>query len=338
MFHLGEQWDITVEGRYTREEKEGRSIQFPEEIYSDIPANGPGSGGPTGVFNVHDTEGDRSENDFSPGLVVAWLPSDDAMYYASLKKGFKGGGFDHQLSANQQDASDGRFEFEEEEVLSFEIGGKLSLADGAARLNFAIFRNEYDDLQVSALTGPSTFTVGNAASAITQGVELDLDWRLTEALSISASVAFLDASYEDFEGAPCSQFQVDNGFCSEGVQDLSDEPLQYAPDYSYNVSATYVWPLTNELDLTGFVRVYGEDDKELAQDLDPFTVQTSYDKVDARLALADTAGQWEVALLGRNLSNEETIGFANDINLFRGSYFGMTESLRSIAVQGTLRF
>lgn len=337
-WHLNDTWDITLEGRYTKEDKDGRSIQFPAAVYTTTPVPGPGSGGPTGVFNVHDVEDDRSESDFSPGLVVQWHPTDNAMYYASIKKGFKGGGFDHQLSANQTAASDGRFSFEEEEVVSVELGGKLTLADGAARLNFSIFRNEYDDLQVSTLIGPATFAVGNAASAITQGAEADLQWRVTQALTLSANIALLNAEYDEFDNGPCSQHQIDNALCSNGFQDLSDKPLQYAPDYSYNVTAEYVWPLTDSLDLIGFVRIYGEDEKELALDLDPNTVQDSFTKVDARLTLGDNEGRWELSLIGRNLGDEETIGFANDINFFRGSYFGITEAPRSMILQGTMRF
>ena len=338
-WHVNENWDVTLEGRYTKEKKDGRSVQFPTAIYTAGPQTpGPGAGGPAGVFNVHDVAGDRSETNFSPGIVIAWHPNDDAMYYASVKKGFKGGGFDHQLSANQVDASDGRFEFEEEEVLSYEIGGKLTLADGAARLMVSLFRNEYDDLQVSTLIGPATFAVGNAASAITQGIEADLQWRITDALSLSASLSILDADYDKFPEAPCSQFQVDNGLCTTGTQNLNDRPLQYAPNYSYNISGEYVWPIGNNMELVGFLRVYGEDDKDLSLDLDPNTVQDSFTKLDARMTLAAMSGRWEVSLVGRNLTDKTTIGFGNDINLFRGSYFGITESPRSLVLQATLRY
>ncbi len=339
-WHVNEQWDVTVEGRYTHEKKDGQSIQFPAALYTNnqVAAGPPTGGGPAGVFNVHDVSGSRKENDFSPGLVISWRPNDDSMYYASVKKGFKGGGFDHQLTANQTDATDGRFEFEDEKVLSYEVGAKLKLAGGAARLMLSAFRNEYDNLQVSSLIGPSTFSVGNAASAITQGVEAELEWRVTEALSLSASLALLDADFDKFPEAPCSFFQTANGLCPTGSQNLNGKTLQYAPNYSYNVSGEYVWPLNNNLEVVGFVRVYGEDDKQLSLDLDPNTIQTSYTKVDARLTLAQQDGRWQVSLMGRNLGNKRTLGFANDINLFAGSYFGMSEAPRSIVLQGTLRY
>jgi iron complex outermembrane receptor protein len=339
-WHVSENWDVTLEGRYTQEEKDGRSIQYPAALYTSnqVPAGPPTGGGPAGVFNVHDVDADRKENDFSPGLVVSWQPNDYAMYYASLKKGFKGGGFDHQMSANQIDASDGRFEFEDEEVVSFELGAKLTLAGGAARLFLSAFRNEYDDLQVSTLVAASTFSVGNAASAITQGVEADLDWRVTKALSISASVAFLDANYDEFREAPCSQFQIENSQCSTGIQNLNDEPLQYAPKYSYNVSGDYAWTLGGNMEVIATLRLYGEDEKELSLDLDPNTVQDGFNKFDASLTLAQAGGRWDLSLIGRNLTDQRTLSFSNDINLFPGSYNGMSDAPRSYILQATLRY
>ena len=166
-WHVNDQWDLTLEGRYTKEEKDGRSQQFPAALFTTTPiasatpapllAINPLFGGPLGLLDRHDLSDDRSETNFSPGGVIQWRPTDGHLYYASVKKGFKGGGFDHQSSGTQATVSDGRFTFEDEEVLAFEIGGKLSFADGAARLNFSIFRNEFDNLQVSAVNGSRDF-------------------------------------------------------------------------------------------------------------------------------------------------------------------------------------
>ena len=302
-----------------------------------------GEGGPAGVFNRHTVEGDRSEDNFSPGLILEWHPNDDFMYYASFKRGFKGGGFDHQLvagTATPQAEIDERFEFEEEEVSSVELGGKLTLADGAARLNFALFYNEFDDLQVSSLIGPATFDVGNAASATTMGVEADLEWRITEPLTWVSSVGFLNAEYDDYDG-PCSAFQQLHGICPnpiDGTQSLDGKTLQFAPEWSYSTSLEYVLPLGDNLEFISFVQVYGEDEKALALDLDPSTWQDSYTKVDARFTLASTSGMWEVSLIGRNLTDEDTRNFANDIPTFEGSYFSLIEPPRTYTLKATLRF
>ncbi len=93
--------------------------------------------------------------------------------------------------------------FDDETVLAYERGGLLGLLDGAAELNLAIFRMVYDDLQVSSLVG-DVYVVGNAGEAISQGVELDGRWLVTERLTIGGSLAYLDAEYDDFKGATCT--------------------------------------------------------------------------------------------------------------------------------------
>jgi outer membrane receptor protein involved in Fe transport len=348
-WHLSDSWTLTFDGRYTREEKEAEQTQFPTEIYNDaVQIPGPGTGGPAGAFNEHMVIGDRTENDFSPGVTVQWSPNDDSMYYVSAKKGFKGGGFDHNLSAGTdlpQSEIEDLFEFEEEEVLAFELGGKLVLADGAANLNFALFRSEFDDLQVSTLTGPGTFNVGNAASAITQGLEVDAKWQVTDNLRLSLAGALLDGEYDDYPDAPCSEFQKGNNpsgivTCPDpvtGTQDLSDKTLQYSPDWSYALAAEYIQPIAN-LELIGAVQLYGQDDSALALDLDPNTFQDAYHKLDARVTLQREDGRWAVSLVGRNLTDKRTANWANDFPVFVGSYWSILEPPRVITLQGTLRF
>jgi iron complex outermembrane receptor protein len=51
----------------------------------------------------------------------------------------------------------------------------------------------------------------------------------------------------------------------------------------------------------------------LAPDNDPRAVQESYTKIDARIAVGNLPGRWEVALIGKNLTDEITKAFANDV-------------------------
>ena len=88
-------------------------------------------------------------------------------------------------------------------MTAYEVGAKMRLLEGAAELNIAVFRTEYDDLQTSSLVG-DVFRVGNAGESISQGVEIDGRWQATERLSFGGAVAYLDAYYDDFTGATCT--------------------------------------------------------------------------------------------------------------------------------------
>jgi iron complex outermembrane recepter protein len=66
--------------------------------------------------------------------------------------------------------------------------------------------------------------VGNAAEAISQGLEMDGTVRLSETLYLNAFMAYLDTSYSEFENASCTvaQAAATVGTCTQDLTD-SDE-------------------------------------------------------------------------------------------------------------------
>ena len=230
---------------------------------------------------------------------------------------------------------------------------KTTLADGAATLNVAIFRMEYEDLQVSSLVG-DVFTVGNAGEAISQGIEVDGRWRLTEKLTIGAAVAYLDATYDEFLGATCTIPQVsdpgNNPGClnedgsniaagGSGGQNLSGETLLFAPDWSANLNLEYTQPLSQNLVLRTSFDINYSDEFYSALDLDPSTLHDSTTKYNLRIGLGSADGIWSVAVIGKNLTDEETMVWRNDVATTNSnSYFGVPERPRSIAIQGRYTF
>jgi iron complex outermembrane receptor protein len=77
--------------------------------------------------------------------------------------------------------------------------------------------------------------------------------------------------------------------------------------------------------------------------LDPANTQKAYAKLNARLSVGDVEDRWEVALVGRNLTDKTTVGYAGDTPLSQRlfgarSYYGFTDPPRSIAVEAAFRF
>ena len=74
--------------------------------------------------------------------------------------------------------------------------------------------------------------------------------------------------------------------------------------------------------------------------LNPDIEQEAYTKVNARLALE--AEQWTLALVGKNLTDEDVTSFASDTplsgTLKAPSYTGYMERPRTFAIQATYRF
>ena len=340
-WHFNEAWDLTVSGRYTHEEKTAIQTQTPTALFTNtaimlIPPFGPSAA-------IHDISAKRTENNFSPTANLQWRVNEDTMVYASIARGFKGGGYDFQNDGIQAVAA-GKFEYEDEDVTSYEIGAKMTLLNGAAQLNINWFRSEFDNLQVSTIDATSaTFNVGNAASAITTGVEADMKWQVTESLFLNAAIAYLDAEYDAYPNAPCHAQLILSGNCTGFglTRDLSNQELAYSPDMSATVSGRYVWSINDSFEISTFAQLTYTDDFALVLDLDPNTFQESFVKVDASLTLSNPDHDWEISLIGRNLSDKRTTNFTNDAQggpFLAGTYFSMVDAPRSLAIQGRFRF
>ncbi|MEY4641693.1 MAG: hypothetical protein RLZZ227_1687 [Pseudomonadota bacterium] len=281
---------------------------------------------------------DRGADEVTPSLSVQWDVLDDAMLYASYTEGFKAGGFDQRnLFLN---ATTGQFE--PESVDGYELGLKSRLLDGAMVFNAALFRSEYDNLQVSTFDGVVNFLVNNAASARSQGIETDVRWAVTDNLVLGGSLALLDAQWDDYRDAQCTALDLaraPNANCAVSpvtgflVQDLSGDDLLMSPDWSGNLSADYSWPLSGGLRVQTQLLVYFQDARFLAADNDPATLQERFTKVNLRVALASDQG-WELALVGRNLSDKLTSPHAEDLPLrSTNSFFRLTDRPRTLALQ-----
>jgi iron complex outermembrane receptor protein len=77
-------------------------------------------------------------------VVLNWHTTDDDLWYGSISKGFKSGGF-----------NPGRQGFDPEYVVNYEMGHKASFADGAMLWNNAVYYADYDGFQLR-LYDPTT--------------------------------------------------------------------------------------------------------------------------------------------------------------------------------------
>ena len=278
----------------------------------------------------------RSESQTDPAVTLQWDASDNAMLYASYSRGSKGGGFN---GASNTATPDG-YEYEDEESSSMEVGAKLSLLDGNATLNLAVFFDEYKNMQRSAFDGESfTFTTRNAAVAQSKGVEVDGTVRINDYFTLAGSWAYLNSEYDDFPDSGCIALPIAAPCTPEG-QDISGTPLPHAPDWSGNVALNFEQTLDNGLALFGNLVVAYQDAMYLDDTLAPRLVQDGFAKVDLRMGLSGAEDKWEVAVVGKNLSDKFTAqhGFQTPVLSGFGYRTLYTEPGRTVSLTGTMRF
>jgi len=297
--------------------------------------------GALGTFE-HDITRQRDEDFVTWSLGVQHDFNDSTMGFATVSTGVKGGGFDARFLRRNNDPF---FEYEEEEVLNYEVGFKSSLAGGNLQLNGAAFFSTVEDYQVSIFDGATAFFVQNAAEVETKGIEVDLKWLANENFLLSFSGVYLDAEYSSFPNAPCwAGTDANNrGNCigrgtASAFRDASGETNIFSPEFSFNLNLDYNFPLSSNWELRSVANINYSDDFLAASDLDPiYSGVDSFTKVDLRFSLSSLDGKWDFALLGKNLTEEFSSGSSNDQPLVPGNGYVSTDRLRSIALQATYR-
>ena len=357
---MSDSWRLTLGGRYTFEKKSGsRRLEFGLPDGSVLPIGETDTAAAvTFAAERHDLAGKRTESQFAPLLNLQWDINDAAMAYFSARRGFKSGGYDARSNSSpgaEPTATNptatipnprvliGSFEFEEERATSYEFGLKTSLFDGVAELNSALFYTQFDNLQVSVFDGTLGFNVGNAAGAVTQGVEFDGRVALSEHIILGAGLAFLDFEFQDHKLGTCIQDQIPDN--ANGINcDYSGNTNQYAADYSGNVLLGYERDLGKSLILRANLDAIFSDEYHPSPNLDDRVKQDAFVQFNGRISVSSNDGVWEVALLGKNLTDELIILYAIDTPVAKKviagttTHHGFTNPPRTFALQASYRW
>ena len=366
---LSDELRVTVGGRYTQETKDADRSQLHKANaafggqYQSPVVDGPDAGAYNalwGIFAIEPYEtivGELDDSSFTPVVTVEWDANADTMAYLTWTKGFKSGGFDARSNGHPDAAVanagnplngnpiTGSWEFDREEATSIELGSKMTLADGAAELNVALFMTEYSDLQISQFDGTLGFNVTNAGEATVQGLEADGRWAVSENVTLTGSAAYLDFNYDKFPNSQCYFGQTSDSADFAGLCDVGGERKEYTPELQANVSASWIGDVGEGLVLAASVDLTYMDDYLFAANLDPRAKQDAATQVSARVAISDSEGAWEVALLGRNLTDEKVINLGGNTPLggtltggAGNSYFAFVNRPLNIALQAKYSF
>lgn len=273
----------------------------------------------------------RSDNKLLPTGSIQYDIAPDFMVYASYSKGFKAGGYSVLFS---------KADFDPETVDAFELGSKASLLDDRLKVNLALFHSKYNNLQetttITLPSGAAGAVVGNVAASTSKGIELGTTLAMSPALTFNLDVAYLDARYDSYPAAPCTVLQgIGQPFCS---QDLSGKRRAFAPKFSGNFGTTFKAPLTDSLGLSVGGNVYFSSRFYQQPLADTYQEQRGYAKIDARVAISGSQDKWEIAIIGKNLTNKLTASYRQQVPTAIGSYQVLADPPRSVGLQARIRY
>ncbi|MFL6549190.1 MAG: TonB-dependent receptor, partial [Povalibacter sp.] len=128
---------------------------------------------------------------------VQYQFTDAFMTYVSWSQGFKSGGFNQRY--NNAPPGNVPVAFDEEKAETYEIGFKSEFG-GSFRLNGAIFRTDYDDMQLTYRLGivPLLF---NAGKSKIEGGELEFTFA-PGAFILEGSLGYLDNKFKEIAQVP----------------------------------------------------------------------------------------------------------------------------------------
>ena len=272
----------------------------------------------------------REENEWSGVASLSYHVNDDLMIYGGYSRGYKAGGFNLDRSgffgsANLA-AHEGQFgafggglgtnwnaydfltglpqasaplttdslEFEPEFTDAYELGFKSTILGGTTYLNANLFYQEIHDYQSNAFSGFNFFTL-NVPELVSQGVEVELNSRLTDALTVSGGLLYNEAYYDS-----------DADYQGDGVVDIaSGTPLAQAPEWTVTGAVNYRQPVGNGLAFNVFVNGrWVSEYNTMTLNRNPVTDNDSFAIFDARISLGSEEGSWSVEAWARNLTDE----------------------------------
>ncbi|HVS77064.1 MAG TPA: TonB-dependent receptor, partial [Steroidobacteraceae bacterium] len=221
----------TLGGRFTNETK-------------DVTAhpNQPGLGYDTAQIQAAGYATHLETNQFTPRLALQYQLDPNLMVFASVTRGFQGGGWNGLTGANPADFNS----FLPERVLSYETGWRWT-PNPRLRFNTTFFYEDVKDDQL-LYDNPHThsFDTSNGASMYGYGVEAQVEWRPVNRLTLSANVSSMKAGYY----APTPLITSQQASCRAGVAvscsagivraDGSLATPVYTPSLDLAVSGSYI--------------------------------------------------------------------------------------------------
>jgi len=205
---------------------------------------------------------------------------------------------------------------------SFEVGIKSELLDNRLRLNAAAFVYQLEDQQLTAVGGTTnTARLLNADQTDGYGFEVDAEFAATDSIYLTAGLSYNNTEIDDPNlsvnvcGSPCGPTDPLN---ADGRAIIDGNSLPQAPEWIANFTARYTRPWGDSGEFFAIT------DWAYRSEANFFLSEsTSFNDDDLlegglRLGYASLDGKWDVALFGRNITDDESLTGGIDFNNLTG--------------------
>ena len=262
---------------------------------------------------------DVDDSQVSGDLSVNYRYSDLTNVYGRIAKGYRAPSIQGRnllFSGNATTA-------DSETVTSIETGFKTTTENNMGRLDGAVFYYEVKDQQLTAVGGGGNLaTLLNAEKAVGYGFELDGEYFLTADVVVAASISYnnTELQQDDLGVAPCGGgCTVTDTVNAEGFALIDGNSLPQSPEWISNISLRWAKEI-------GEGEMYFYTDWSYRSEVNFFLYESKEFEGDALMEGGVRLGyewygddvEYEVAVFGRNITDEEKLTGAIDFNNLTG--------------------
>jgi iron complex outermembrane recepter protein len=211
----------------------------------------------------------------------------------------------------------------QEKIDHFEIGSKGTYFDQRLQLNASAFYTVYKNYQIQtseSIPGQVAPILGltPAGKARTEGLEIDSAFAATRTLRVGLDLAYIDAKFIDYTGAPCWGNGVTqtaalgchpvigpNGLPTGSTsQDVSGDTMPDSPRFKGTLSVDQRLPLggSNYEGVVGGNYAY-RTRTQFQPDQNPETIQGSFGILNLTAGLREKSGKYSITAFCNNVTN-----------------------------------
>ncbi|HEY0681806.1 MAG TPA: TonB-dependent receptor [Steroidobacter sp.] len=306
-YDLSSTWKTTIGVRYTEDNKDAE--EFRTRVLFGVP----------GVPHAYYATGEIDRRGLLSGAWHAttgtaglqWTPNDDSLVFAKYTRGYKSGGFNAGAFAPDRTGYT-----EPEFINAYELGVKQTFLRRLTA-NLSVFHYDYKDAQYPSTVRDPVSNINesrffNLENAVSQGVELEALWAVTDDLQLNLSYSFLDTEIQDTrcfidgddtmatvpDARPCGTPGAQTGQLIDGGS------LPSSPKNKIAVNANYTWQMPLGALTLSSTWTY-RDEAYFSVFSRDYNRAPSYDETDVRLLWNDAENRYTLIGFVRNAFDQE---------------------------------
>jgi iron complex outermembrane receptor protein len=319
-YELSSEITLQASARYTTQDRDGASctrdggdggyangVAFLSTLRTGVPQSiAPGAcgvldstGRPLDIYR-----GTLDEDNFSYRTSVNWKPNRDTLLYASVAKGYKSGSF----PALPSPFAGSKAPIDQESVLAYEVGTKLSASNGAVQFTGALFYYDYKDKQLYGFRPDPVFTSLPALVSVPKssikGGEASLTVRPLRGLQLSGNATYVESRVSRNPVNPTGPFG--------NVATFIGQSFPFTPKWQAAADVEYRWDLNSALmAYVGSSATWRTATRASLVSNAPAVIDRErlldipgYALLDLRAGIEDSGERWRIELWGRNVTNK----------------------------------